>query len=577
VINVRHNHNGDDDRPNFLERNRRRFGNGLARFIDGPYNRFLQHAVNWRYLTVAAGLAVLLITIGYVKSGRVKFSFLPKVESDNAVVRISMPRGTSLEETGSVVKVVEAAGQKLQEEVDGNRAEGAPSIIEHVFTMVGAQTETRHGVAASQGAHVAEVNIQLLDSEHRDVPSARFAARWRELTGELPDVESATFSSSLFTGGNAIEIRLAGDDFGTLRAAADRLKKELEMFPGVGDISDTFRDGKMEMKLALKPEARTLGITLQDLARQVRQGYYGDEALRIQRGRNDIKVMVRYPETERRSIGDIENMRVRTPSGAEVPFSQVADVRLGRGYAAINREDRQRVVSVIADVDEKKTNAEEVLGVLKTGFLAGLMADYPGLRFSLEGEQKNRRESMSSLGRGFIVALFGIYALLAVPFRSYTQPLIVMSAIPFGIVGAVWGHVLMGINLTILSMFGIVALSGVVVNDSLIMIDYVNRAREQGTGLRDAVLEAGQKRFRPILLTTLTTFFGLLPMIVEKSVQARFLVPMAVSLAFGVLMATGITLLLVPAGYMILEDLRRLVGLEKRDRPGEDTVLTTGR
>ncbi len=553
------------DRPSLAERYRRRFAHGLQHVVEGPYDWLLHRAVNWRYLTLACALTLLLAAVGVIQGGHIKFTFLPKVESDNVVARLSMPRGTSLAETKAVVQRLEDAARRLRESVNGEVAASGASPIEHVFSMVGTQSESRHGVAPSAGSHVGEVNIQLLDSEFRTLPSAEVAARWRELTGEIPDVESLTFTSSLFSAGNPIEVRISGDHFDTLKEVAGKVKHELAAYPGVSDISDTFRDGKLEMKLSLKPAARTLGLTLADLAKQVRQGYFGDEALRVQRGRDDMKVMVRYPESERRSLGDIENMRIRTTSGAEVPFSYVAEVDLGRGYAAITREERRRVVSVTADVDESVTTADEVLASIRTRGISKLEQDYPDLGFSFEGEQKSQRESMESLRRGFLIALIGIYALLAVPFRSYAQPVIVMLAIPFGIVGAILGHIMLGLSLSMLSMFGIVALSGIVVNDSLIMIDFINRARQKGEPLKDAIINSGKMRFRPIILTSFTTFFGLLPMILERSMQARFLIPMAVSLAFGVMVATGITLLMVPSAYMVLEDLLGVFRLSRAE------------
>ena len=547
----------------------------LARFVRGPYTWLLRTAVNWRYLTLALFMAVLLISAGWIASGRIKFLFFPKVESDTVKAQVTMPLGTSLEETAAVVRRIEDAAVRLQEELNGDQGEGAERVIEHIYALVGGHTATGGpGGGASSGTHLGTVSMQLLASEKRSIPSARIANLWRQATGQVAGAEELTFASSLFTTGDAIVVRLAGDHFGTLQTAAEQVKAELANYPGVKDISDSFRQGKIEMKLRLKPSARNLGLTLADLARQVRQGYYGDEALRIQRGRDELKVMVRYPLDERRSLGDIEKMRIRTAAGAEVPFASVAEVELGRGYASIGREERRRVISVTADVDEDVANAEDVLADLKANFLPGLLADHPELSYSFEGQQKSRREALGSLWRGFAIALLAIYALLAIPFRSYTQPLIVMSAIPYGIVGAVGGHVLMGLPLTIVSMFGIVALSGVVVNDSLVMIDYINRARERGTGLHEAVMEAGVQRFRPILLTTLTTFFGLLPMILEKSVQAQFLIPMAVSLGFGVVLATAITLVLIPASYTILEDMLKIIGVTRK-RPGEQLERET--
>ena len=323
--------------------------------------------------------------------------------------------------------------------------------------------------------------------------------------------------------------------------------------------TDTYRAGKQEIKLRIKPEAEALGLTLADLAAQVRSGFYGAEAQRVQRGRDEVKVMVRYPEAARRSLSGLWNMRIRTPSGLSVPFSTVAEATLGRGYSTINRVDRHRTISVIADVDSREGNPNEILADAKVNLLPSVLADHPGVTYSFEGQQQQQRETMGGLMRGFALAILVIYSLMAVVFRSYLQPLVVMTAIPFGIIGAIWGHMLLGMNLAILSLFGIVALTGVVVNDSIVLVDFVNRRRREGMPLDRAVREAGIKRFRPILLTSLTTVAGLTPILMEKSMQAQFLKPVAISLGFGVLFATFITLGMIPAAYLILEDLGRML------------------
>jgi multidrug efflux pump subunit AcrB len=327
----------------------------------------------------------------------------------------------------------------------------------------------------------------------------------------------------------------------------------------VTDITDTFRAGKQEVKLSVKPSAEAFGITLLDLARQARQAFYGEEAQRIQRGRNDVRVMVRYPEEERRSVGNLENMRIRTAEGGEVPFMEVANAELGRGYSSIRRVNRQRAVNVTADVDPTKGNPGEILADLEASVLPAILADYPGVSYTFEGEQREQAETLGGLGRGFALALIMIYALMAIAFRSYIQPLIVMCIIPFGFVGAVWGHIIMGLDMTILSMFGLVALTGIVVNDSIVLVHQVNRRRAQGATVEEAVRDAGMVRFRPIVLTSATTFAGLTPLLLERSIQAKFLIPMAVSLGFGVVFATFITLVIVPTAYVILEDIKTLV------------------
>jgi len=407
------------------------------------------------------------------------------------------------------------------------------------------------------GSHLGEVNIELAPSEERgEISSADIANEWRDLTGPIPDAVELSFSASIFSPGEAINLQLAGTSMERLNEVADRLKQKLASYPGVFDIADSFRAGKQEMKLRLKPAAEVLGVSQQDVARQVRQAFYGEESQRIQRGRDDIRVMVRYPEAHRRSLEDLENLRVRAPDGREVPFGEVAETDFGRGYAAITRVDRKRSVNVTADVDPTKAKPADIVADLEGSFLPQLIADFPGTSYSFEGERREQSETMGGVLRGLVLALVIIYALLAIPFKSYIQPLIVMAAIPFGMVGAIWGHLLLNMDLTILSMFGIVALAGVVVNDSLVMVDFINREVEAGDSLLHAIREAGAARFRPILLTSVTTFAGLTPLLLEKSLQAQFLIPMAVSLGFGVMFATFVTLLMVPAGYLILEDVK---------------------
>jgi multidrug efflux pump subunit AcrB len=471
-----------------------------------------------------------------------------------------MPAGTPVERTKEIVAHLVRSAKEALAEVDKTRPKNAPPLFEHSRALIGRHSRGGGPMAAGPqvGSHLAQVRIQILEGEERNITATKLAAMWRKKVGVIPDAESLTFRSVLFSAGNPVEVHLSLDDHDQLLAAADELKEELEGYPGVFDVGDSFLPGKSEMQLKLKPAARSLGLTLQDLAQQVRHAFYGAEALRMQRDQDEVKVKVLYPESERRSLGHVEEMRIRTPDGSQVPFSQVAEVSMKQGYTSIERAQRLRVIKVTADVDETVANANEVRVDLENRFLPQLKHNHPGLRFSIEGAGKEQKESMADVVRGFAIALFCIYALLAIPFRSFTQPLVVMSAIPFGMIGAVAGHMIMGHNLSLLSMFGIVGLAGVVVNDSLVLIDATNRIRSQGTDAYDAITRAGALRFRAIILTSLTTFAGLTPMLLERSIQAQFLIPMAISLGFGVLFGTGITLLLVPSLYMILEDMYNL-------------------
>ena len=560
------------------------FANGLKWFIRRCYQPFLEMALNWRYVTAAVGLATLILTGGMVLGGWTTFHFFPSIEADFMAASVTMPQGTPVDVTSQAVEKIEAGAVRLRARLE---QETGMDYFRHVSTAIGDQPMASRGggpmgpVRSVAAPNVGEVTVELAPAETRSYTSEQLGNLWREATGPIPEAVDLDFSMSMMTPGDDVDVQLAGPDVERLRAAAEAVKSRLAEYAGVYEISDSFRAGKEEMQLGIKPAAETLGLTLQDLGRQVRQAFYGEEAQRIQRGRDDIRVMVRYPRDERRSLGDLENMRIRTPNGGEVPFSQVAQVEPGRGYASIKRVDRNRAVNVTASVDPAITTGGAVIADLRERILPEVLADYPGVFYTFEGMQAEQADAVGGLQRGFALALLMIFALLAVPLRSYVQPLIIMSAIPFGLVGAVWGHMLLGLDVTMMSMFGIVALTGVVVNDSLVMVDFINRSRSvhsevgrhvrkeggaqrdrfefESTGIKLAIREAGSNRFRPILLTSLTTFFGLAPLMAERSMQAAFLVPMAVSLGFGVLFATSITLILVPTAYLILDDIQRWI------------------
>lgn len=540
------------------------FGGKMDLFVRRVYRPLLERALTWRYLTIAIALTVFMFTLGLIGGGRIKFVFFPNVEADDAGAFLTMPQGTPKEVTFAAIKQLEEAALQVQREMDATKAtHDGSSVIRHIHAAVGEQpfrtmmSRNAGGTGKSYvGSHLGEVHFELAPSEVRNTTGAAIVKRWRELASAVPGAVELTFLSSVFSAGEAVNVQLTGLKLDELRHAADELKTRLAEFPGVVDITDSFRGGKQEVKLKIKPAAQALGLTLEDLARQVRQGFYGEETQTIQRGRDEVKVFVRYPEAERRSLGDLENMRIRTRDGSEVPFSAVAEAELGRGFASIKRVDRNRAINVTADVDEARGNANEINLALTQTVLPDLLRRHPGVRYTYEGERREQGETMSGLIRGFIITLFVIYALLAIPLSSYLQPFLVMSAIPFGVVGAVWGHVIMGIPVSVLSVFGIVALAGMVVNDSLVLVDFINQRRKAGATLGQAVREAGASRFRPIVLISGTTFLGLAPLILERSVQAQFLVPMSVSLGFGCVASTAISLLVVPCLYLVLEDLK---------------------
>ena len=525
----------------------------LKRLVAGPYARLVDFCVRWRYATVAFGLALMFLTLGVWQAGWLKFTFMPKIEGDTLECQITMPTGTPAEKTYEVVQYYENAIRNLLTEMDEQRPKGAPSLFEHSVAVVGAHLG--QNTSGDSGSHLAQIWVQVLEAEKRNISSGELINLWRNKAGVLPNLESINFAAQLRGAGNAIEVHLSMEDQDQLLAAADVLKERLKKYDGVFDITDSFLPGKQEMQLKLKPAASTLGLTLNDLARQVRHAFYGAEALRLQRDKDEVKVLVLYPESERRSLANAEDMRIRTPAGIEVPFSEVAEIEMKQGYTIIQRSERKRVIKVIADVNEKVSNADRIRYILTHFTLPDLKKQFPRLTYTMEGEGREQAEGLADIAKGYIFAILAIYALLAIPFKSFSQPIVVMMAIPFGIIGALGGHLLMGYNLSFMSLMGIVGLSGVVVNDSLILVHRSNKFRETGLSAHQAVVEAGQMRFRAIILTSLTTFGGLIPILLEKSFQAKFMIPMAISLGFGVLFATGITLLIIPCLYVILDDL----------------------
>jgi multidrug efflux pump subunit AcrB len=524
------------------------------------YRPALSAALRWRYATLAVGIAILMVALSLSAVGHIKFNFFPPIESDYVTARIMMPPGTAVEVTAAATREVELAARRMKAALDAEIEVDGQSLVRHIFVTVGEQTSSEHGpafVETGGGTNLSEVAIELAGGNIRPIAASVIAQRWREETPPIPGIEELRFDSVLFSGGDPIDIQLAAADVAVLETVADLLKLRLAEYSGVTDIADSFQDGKREVKLSLLPSAEPLGITLDDLSRQVRQAFYGAEAQRIQRGRDDIRVMVRYPRDQRTSLADLDNLRIRTPGGDAVPFYAVARIERGRGYATINRADRRRVINVTADVDDAVANENEILADLKSNFLPALLSDYPGLSYDLEGVQREQKKTITALLTDGLFALVLIFALLAVPLRSYGQPLIIMAVIPFGLVGAIAGHLVMRMDLSMMSVFGVVALSGVVVNSSLVLVHYINQRRNEGVALSDAVRQAGVARFRPIALTSMTTFAGLTPLLLEGSVSAQFLIPMAISLAFGVVFASSISLFLVPSLYLILEDVKR--------------------
>lgn len=485
--------------------------------------------------------------------------------------QLEMPEGTPSRVTVAAAAQIEEAAVKLN--AGFSEEFGLESnVIRNTFTSIGSLVD-RDGPGRPPEAgrsNIAEVVIDLAPLAERGNTSAKVLAnRWRQLVGDIPDAVKLKFDADSYSAGAPIEYQIKGRDVQVMREAAEEMKSELSRYTGVFDIADSFRSGKQEVQLRLLPEARNLGLSLIDLASQVRGAFYGTEAQRVQRGQDDIRVMVRFPLEERASIGNLEEMYIRTPTGAEVPFYSVARFELARGFSKINRRDGSRSVTVTADVDRNAVSPEEVSAKIKDELVSSIVAKYPSLTIELGGEQEERTAALTGLAAGSALSLILIFMLLAIPLRSYLQPFVIMSVIPFGAVGAIFGHWIMGVQLMFFSALGIVALSGVVVNASLVLVDYVNRQRREGMSTYHSVLAACVTRFRPIMLTSVTTFVGLIPLMLTSTPATAPFIPMAVSLAWGVLFATFITLLGVPCLYIILEDWLEFVAASKRWIGGE--------
>ncbi len=518
----------------------------LLDILSKHYERLLRLAVRYRYVTVAAVTTALLITFGLVKGGRVPLVLFQKMDSESLLVDLDMPVGTPAERTIEAMKVIEEACLATEE-------------IETVWAIVGAQLDAdEHGTYATLRSHLAQLIVELKTVEQRERSSDEVIAELRQKSAGIPGINPLRFRP--MQGGPAgaeIEIEITGQRIGQILAAVEVLEEKLTHYQGVYDLVDDYEEGSPELQIELLDSARPLGLTTRSLATEVRGAFYGLEARTLQRGREDVDIRVRFPENRRKHIYELETMRVATPTGVTVPFCEVARLVETRGTASIRRVDQRRAVIVSADVDQTQSNAEKIIADLRPT-IAGLEHDHPGIRIVFSGNKRELVKSLGSLRRDFFIALVVIYFMLAGLFKSYIQPLVVLTAVPFGLNGVIAGHLLMGYSLTILSMIGTVALTGIVVNDALILVDFINKEIKSGRPADEAVISAGLRRLRPIILTSLTTILGLAPLMMETSFQARFLIPMAISISFGLAFATVLTLVVVPANFMIVHDLKSI-------------------
>ncbi|MCP4288357.1 MAG: efflux RND transporter permease subunit [Gammaproteobacteria bacterium] len=535
---------GGSTAKGWLERFQGKFADGFENLIVKYYQPVLRVVLDNKLATLIFFSGVLILMLTLIFSGWTRFTFFPRVQSELAKATLSMPAGTTFEVTDRHIQKITDAAFLLKKKYSGS---DGLNIILNIQSTTGSGGRTK-------GSHTGRVMFEIVPPEDRQsqVTSSELVREWRKMIGIVPGAESLTFKAEIGHVSDPIDIQFSGNDFATLSEVADKMKAQLRLYPTVFDIEDSFSDGKEELQVELKEEAHALGLTRSDVLNQIRHAFYGFQVQRIQRGRDDVRVMVRYPGPERTSVSNLADQRISNSNGQSVPLSQVVELKAGKSPTSIIRIDRYRTVKVTADVNKAKANMTLIQSEL-TEYLDRLLLQYPGISYELGGEAREQRESFGSMGAGLLIVLFVIYALLAIPFKSYVQPFIVMSIIPFGAIGALGGHWIMNMDLTMLSMLGMMALVGVVVNDSLILVDFINK-NQKNMGLRESILKAGIARFRPVMLTSLTTFIGIMPLLFEQSTQAQFLIPMAVSLGFGVLFATFITLLLVPVNYMLVEN-----------------------
>ena len=532
-----------EDTHNGLIRFQRFFSEGLHTFVDKYYSPFLANCLQRRYLTLSVFISLLILSLGLLAGGVLRSVFFPDIAADFVQVELLMNEGTPALRTHDAIRQLQDGLWKLDAEVSKEQGVESGALVSSVLSF-------------AQGDISGQIVTELVKESSAYIAGPEVLRRWRENVGEIPGAKQLGFTVAAGPhGGAAISLQLIGASIQQVGRASQELTRRMNTYEGLYDIRNTYERGRPEIRLNVKPEAEALGITLQDLASQVRAGFYGTEVQRIQRGQDEVKVMVRFPREERDSVGYLDNMKIRTPNGGRVPFHTVAEVELTESPTLIQRFDRERAIRISAEVDKEKYEPKKIQDDIMNKELPQVLAQFPGVRSRLSGASQQQIDIQSDLLRGGLLAVFLIYALMAIPLKSYSQPLIIMSVIPFGIIGALIGHLILNIPVSMTSYFGIIALSGVVVNDSLILVDFVNRERETGVPLTQAVGHAAKSRFRAILLTSLTTFLGLAPIaIFETSLQAQLVVPMAASLAFGILFATVITLFLIPVLYLILDD-----------------------
>ncbi len=545
-----------------LARLRDRFQAGLKRFTLRQLIPMARLAIQWRYATIALFLGVAVITGGLVKAGIIRFVFFPNIEGDKVTIAVKMPIGTPFSVTQSTMMEISDEVEKVRAALNESRND---DIFESVGISIGEQVSSRGGpggsVSSAQANHQGQVRIKMVPSDFRQVSTLDIENLVRARIENIPNIDTLEFKSSLVSNDPDIEVEITHPDEGMLIKASHHLRQALENIAGTKDVQESFEYGKPEYVFKVNEQGYAVGLTPAALGQQLRDAFFGFEVQRFQRGNSEVLVYVRYPKETREQLATIEQMRLLLPNGATAPLNTVADIVQQRGYNEIQSVDGRRIVTVTADAQTDEVTPDQIVKVLQREVLPELQELYPGLEYSFEGKTREQKEDLASLGRNMMIALLIMYMLLGAQLKSYIQPFAVMSAIPFGIVGAILGHLLLGYDVSFISLFGVVALAGVVVNDSIVLVDYMNLQREQGVEIVQSALLAIERRFRPILLTTLSTSLGLLPILMETSIQARFLIPMVVSLACGILFATIIVMFLLPCLLVVIDDVHRLFRL----------------
>lgn len=519
--------------------------NSLTRFARNVYAPALTFAIRQRYATIVLFIGVFGLAIVLMATGRVPARFMPEIESDLIRVNIELAEGTPWSRTEEIRRRLDHAEEVVQQEYR-EQFPGERDMLINRSTL------------ATDGSVRAWINIAPPEDRPGNLPTADVAQRLRDALGPVPDAEEIRFDATLNQTGPAIEFAINHPDLDVLRAAAAELKEQLRNYDAAYDIVDNLQTSADELRLSLKPDAQTLGLTLNDVTTQVRQAFYGQEAQRLPREGEDVRVMVRYPEEARNSLDAINNLRIRTADGREVPLAAVAEAEFAPGISRIRRRERQRTVTVSAELSDPDM-AREIRQDLQENFFPAWEERFPGVSVGAIGNAQGEQEFLAQILNLQLIMIALMYVLLAVAFGSYWQPLLIMTAIPFAFAGAVFGHLILGVPFALFSSFGIGAAAGIVINDNLVLVDFVNRLRDRGVGAFQALVDAGVQRFRPILLTTVTTFLGVLPMIAERSTAAQFLKPMVIALGFAVIFALFLTLFLVPALYAVGADVRRSV------------------